>query len=672
MFLPRETPLTNDDQPTEMMNNPLSRVIKSYGILFILCIAAHGLFVFSQGFYWDDWSQLFLHLKFGDSMFWDYFSGDRPTSAWTGILLFPILGESPVKWHLFILFLQFSASVLFYQILSQFFSTDSIIPLTASALFCVCPVFSQQYISIAYSQHFLDLNFFLLSVLFIIQALRSSRKIYSFGFFFASLIFTLIHLSITEYFSVLELIKVPLILSFFFSKQYFKPNRKMVIFSLALVLLSFTGYVWFRLNFERFFPITEADRPELLYILQSHFFEGVKLFIHNASVDLLYIFTNFIGKLFTFDLLNVLSTSSLVIAFSSLITSLFYFFSAKNILRNDIHMIVEQHNWLFGLFFAILWIIFAIIPFWVIGDNVLETTDPPHADRCFLAASPGICLLFALLFKLLCDNRKKYFAVTAILIFLFTRLTLNENNNARLNTIQQNNFYWQLATRIPGIKDGTVLTSDNVIFPSQGNFSTASAVNILYPNPIQPDGQVPVWITSYENRSYEQHGGYNTKKRVFYINGSSADTIYLDQDNKFANCVWFFSPEDVDNPHVTDIQRSWIKHSNVSNIDITAEIIPNRIIFGEPPENWCIAYQNAALLRQQGKWKDLAIAAKDILHQGYTPSDSKSNSPFEWWPFIEGLIRSGDNKTANELIEQSIQTDPAYKDFFTGRVNSLK
>ena len=150
-----------------MKNNPF--IIKNnkliqYLLITILCFFPDILYINKLGYYWDDWSQLFLHYKFGDAAFWEYFSYNRPLSAWTDIMFFPICGNSPVKWHMLILVLKTCLCILFLKILSLTFRENKTFVNIAVLLFAVCPLFSQTYIAIAYSQHFTDYILFALSV----------------------------------------------------------------------------------------------------------------------------------------------------------------------------------------------------------------------------------------------------------------------------------------------------------------------------------------------------------------------------------------------------------------------------------------------------------------------------------------------------------------------------
>ncbi len=61
--------------------------------LLVLLVVSFGLFIPRLGFYWDDWPVILTGRLFGASGFWQFYQYDRPFSAWTYILTFPILGS---------------------------------------------------------------------------------------------------------------------------------------------------------------------------------------------------------------------------------------------------------------------------------------------------------------------------------------------------------------------------------------------------------------------------------------------------------------------------------------------------------------------------------------------------------------------------------------------------
>ena len=637
-----------------------------YFLVILLCVLPEAIFLSRHGFYWDDWSQLFLHAKFGDGEFWNYFSYNRPGSAWTHVLFFPLCGSSPIRWHILFLLLKTALTFLFLRIAGKIIPAETALVNTAAVLFAVCPLFSQEYISIAYSQHYTDFVLFFLSVLSLLNAAEAKDKGRTAAWYLLSVISMVLHLMISEYFAFLEVLKLPLLYFCLRQKNQKQTIRRALLFSLPHYLL-FAAYCFYRLNITMFIPRFSAETPDLLYLLRENFAAGVISLCRNIAVDMLWPFTGFIARLLDVDLLHLLSAHELgTVLFSLILAAAVFLLMPKH---DSLHE--NSRLLIFVILLGITGMALGILPFWVMNENYLVTDDPYHADRCFLAALPFVCLIFSAILLRVFPEGKRLRGASAFFVFLFVRGQLAANRTAELYTQKQNRFYNQLTERVPGIKDGTAVIDDTIIFPEQGNFSTASALNVLYENPIRENGDVPVWIFGYDTRKYEEHGGFHVQNRNYHFSEPPENYIYIDHDNRFANCTWVFGPEDTDNPHVSDLQRGWIRHSDPGRILTDAVPSRDRNIFGNFEDGWCKYYEQAALLRQKEDWAGISELAHHVMAVGFTPEHNSSNSPFEWWPFIEGLYRNGETETALSLAEDAVRQDSAYSDFFAGRLEKL-
>ena len=649
-----------------------------YLVLFLLCLLPEVIYFGRLGFYWDDWSQLFLHTKFGDAAFPDYYAYNRPLSAWTDMLYFPICGSSPQRWHFLMIVLRFLLCGLFYKILISVLTGKEKLSFTAAILFAVCPLFSQSYISIAYTQHFTDFILYGSSVLFLLKSVSVDAKSKKIALYFLSIVCTILHLTITEYFVFLELIKIPVLFAAVKNKGKNLNCLHKIITYYALHFLIFILYCLYRLKITDFFPNAGQESPELIYLFHQSPVQAIHSFLKNTAVDLLYPFTRFISGLFDVNIQSILTGSELIKIFVPLFAAVFIFSFIYHLVKgNFVNNVLEtftipaflsgHRNGITILLICLGGIFFGVLPFLIMNENVLNTNDPAHADRTFLAAMPFVCMIFALFLSGFFPNRKHYAAAVSLVIFLFCHGQMDSYLSAVQFSEEQNSFYQQMLTRMPGIIDGTALVDDTIIFPEQGNFATASALNVLYPNTIRDNGDVPLWIFSYPERTREEHGIFNVQNRIYHFKQPATDYIYIDYDNQYANCVWIYTPQDVDNPHITDLQRGWIAGTGIDRVQLDEAFTPDERIFGKENDNWCRYYQQAGMLLQKEDWIDLSELTSDVLNAGFSPSDSRSNSPFEWWPFIAGLLHEGKTEQARALADEAVRVDGAYKDFFDKR-----
>ncbi len=175
-------------------------------VLLLLCILSYSLFASSLGFNWDDWLQLLVqHNLGGGRAYWAYFAYDRPTSAWTHILLMPILGENPVRWQIFTMLMRWLTAVNMWWMFSTLWPKYKRQAAMTAMLFAVYPTFTQQPISLAYHQHMLQYALFAFSLAAMVKAARSPKRFWLFTAL--ALLAETMQLTITEFYCGVELIR---------------------------------------------------------------------------------------------------------------------------------------------------------------------------------------------------------------------------------------------------------------------------------------------------------------------------------------------------------------------------------------------------------------------------------------------------------------------------------
>ena len=178
------------------------------------------------GFYWDDWAQLLVARVYDLRYYWQYFTYDRPLSAWTTMLYMPLLGGSPLIWHIFTLLLRCAAGLAMGWTFTSLWPATSRQIMEATLLFMDYPAFTQQSIVVAYSQHWTQYALFFVSLGAMIQAVRSPRRFWLFTAL--ALLTQLLQFSITEFFFGVELVR-PIILWFLISAASdLKKSRKLL------------------------------------------------------------------------------------------------------------------------------------------------------------------------------------------------------------------------------------------------------------------------------------------------------------------------------------------------------------------------------------------------------------------------------------------------------------
>ena len=177
--------------------------------LLVACFLTYGLLIPWLGFFWDDWPYIWFAKTLGASGFVDVFSQDRPFLAILYSINLPVLGSNPIVWQVFALLWRWLATLTFWKVFRLLWPERPRQALLASLLFAVYPGFSQQWISVIYSEAFIILAAFLASLGLMMAVVR--KKIPFWPGTIAALILSVFNLFSTEYFFGLELLR-PLLL----------------------------------------------------------------------------------------------------------------------------------------------------------------------------------------------------------------------------------------------------------------------------------------------------------------------------------------------------------------------------------------------------------------------------------------------------------------------------
>ncbi len=123
--------------------------------LLILCLISFIPTIYRLGFYWDDWPSIWFYHMWGPSSFREGFAIDRPLLAYVFMLTTPIMGESALSWQLFGVFTRWLTSLALWWTFCGIWPKHKRQASWAVILFTIYPGFSQQYISVTYSNAFL-------------------------------------------------------------------------------------------------------------------------------------------------------------------------------------------------------------------------------------------------------------------------------------------------------------------------------------------------------------------------------------------------------------------------------------------------------------------------------------------------------------------------------------
>jgi hypothetical protein len=624
-------------------------------LLLLLSIAAYGLMIPSLGLYFDDWPVILLIQS--KANFWDFYQYDRPFSAWTFVLTAPLFGTKPLNWHLFTLLLRWLTSLGMWWTLRQLWPHRAQQVTWMACLFAVHPVFTQQAIAVAYSQHFITYAFFFLSLGSMLAAFRISNRFW----LFTGLALTseLVHLFTMEYFWGLELIRPVLIWLVFADTIYDRRKRwraTLKTWAPYLVLL-LAALIWRGFFYH---PVEDPNALRWLDQLLSSPLSALTKMAEMVLSDSLYLFLTTWYQTLGPGLIDLSSRFLLASwALVILVTVAMGIYLLKPV---DPILPATADNgktWRHQtITLGILIFLAGTFPVWITNKQI---TVGLYSNRFALSGMFGASIvLVGILDVLLATQTQKIIAIS-VLVGLAVGSHLRTANEYRWDWIQQQRFYWQLTWRAPAIQANTAFFSYDAISTYAGDYPISAALNTLYPRQVEYPEQ-NYWFFELDRGFHRNTKPYLNGKNVegglrnLTFSGNSLESLVIHYEPNEGACLQVLSPLDESNTQLPGLVLGAIPMSNIDRIGAkpaNPEDFPPREVFGEEIKHtWCYYYQKAELARQFEDWDQIVALGLQVSNQSHTP-----NSAYEWTPFIEGYARSGDWERAKELTLASFDSD---------------
>lgn len=631
--------------------------------IILFCFLSYGILIPSLGIYWDDWETILIIRQFPASEFWQYFSDNRPLAAWTYIISSPFLGTNPVAWQLFTLSLRSLTVCMFWLVFCNVWPKRKREITFASFLFTIYPIFLQQYISVAYHQHWMAYLLFFASLWLMLRAVQSPR----FYWFFTILsILTLgLHLSILEYFVGVELLR-PIVLWIVFatiSSENHKRIKKVLVHWLPY-LISLIAFVSWRMMYT-LGTVDDNNRPALIFDLVTKPLETIIKLTQMVLQDGIFILISTWYKTLTPQLIDLSEKFNLFAWGMAFLTALLVFlFLSKYESSPDITSPHHDHWIIQALIVGIAIILLGTLPAWVTYRQASGSGQ--NIDRFGLVAMSGASLVFVAMMNWSIKDKLPGRIILCFLILLGVALQIRIANDYRWSWTRQKRLLWQLYWRAPAIEPQTTFLAENQLFPY---VAPTFAFNVLYG---QPQNIRELSYQFYQlNREFSVDAGnwLNGKKltenhREFTFNGKSTNGLILYYKTPQSNCLWLLNDEDETNPYLSQNTRDALPLSRFDRIHTQNDnpsVPPLDILGSQPNPDWCYYYEKADLARQFKQWERVVELGEQAQQSGYSPQASSSNSPQEWLPFIEGYAVTGNWQKAHDLTIQALQTDEKYR-----------
>ncbi len=629
--------------------------------LLFTCVIAYGILIPWLGFYWDDWPYIWFSKTLGPTGFVDVFSQDRPFLAILYSINLPLLGSNPVIWQIFSLLWRWLATLAFWKTLTLLWPEKRRQAFWASMLFAVYPGFSQQWISVIYSEAFIILAAFLASLCLMMSAAR--KQIWFWPATIVALFLSAFNLFSTEYFFGLELLR-PLLLWWIFSESaldWKARGKKTLIQWLPYLIVVMAFTIWrvffFQSNVYQISAIDSlTDTPQstivgLLTALGSNFITGGWLAWNQ-----------------TLNPPNALSLQILTTQIFWLIVAAMFVFSILYMLKVRISSPdseeetkrPEKWGWK-AVLLGSLCLLAGGIPFWI--ANLPLTLVFPW-NRFTLALMPGSVLLIVGLLEVFIRTSRQKVILVSILVSLAAGWQFYNANTFRREWELSRDFFWQLSWRVPGLKENTLLLTHEFPFKYYSDNSLTAPINWMYA-PDFDGRQMPYMLNylsvrlkkSLPSAKPDQPVSQTYRAFTFEGNTSNSLALYLGTNG----CLKVMDPvytnaESI--PSLPDKMEPAIPISNLSLIDTSpvSPAVPAPQYFPEPEHTWCYYYQKVDLARQVGDWDEAARLGNEALSKGLTP-----NTPTELPVLIDAFGHVEDWDQAIKFTENAYATNPSLR-----------
>ena len=605
-------------------------------ILLFISALAYLPWVGSLGYAKDDWYLIYDARSQGIGFFQEIYRIDRPARAYVMQFFYSLFGDRVLFYHLSAYLYRVVASAAFFWALLKIWPRKVAAGFVAALLFLLYPGFLSQINPIDYQSQLLSLCLACLSIACTVQAVHTqtitSRLVYT----ALAILCGWAYLPLVEYFIGFEALRLILLVQALLNQNQ-KTLKAWLVAALPFLTIPLVFLVWrlFFFQAERRATDVSAQLGQLfsspltgfgwfLALLKDTFkaiFLAWTVPVYNLAFDLR-----------LRDLLTGLGISTLAVALA--LGALWW------LARQPQPAEPVEKDWRTQFLLAGLGVVLAgLLPVILVNRQA----DFADYSRYLLASAPGAAMLVTALI----DQLGTRFLRTAFLTLLILSATLTHFANAAQAALETRNrldFWWQVSWRVPDLEPGTTLIAEYPLGAIQEDYFVWGPANLIYQaekqNQTPINIQLPAAVLTDEVvlQILRGKGSETQLRRGNNVVRDFGNVLVLAQASP-SSCVRVL---DGNLPELSEKDQQRIlliaPHSKIANVLANAEPqTPPASIFGaEPAHGWCYYYQQAALARQLGDWKQVAAFGEKALAAGFYPNDK-----IEWLPFLQAYAALG-------------------------------
>jgi hypothetical protein len=630
----------------EKLNSLLQKPFAIPITLFILAFLAYGLLAPWLGFYWDDLPFAWFLNFFGATEFIEAFRPFRPLLGYIFTITTFLFGGHPLTWQILGLIIRFILGLQVWSLLREIFPTRKDAALWVSLLFTVYPAYQQQWVALTHiNQELIPLVFLLGSFILTARVIHNENRPKYFVIF--AIILQILGLFSTEYFFGLEVFRLCFIFVMLAetiqSKWVLMQNtfKRWLPYLTVWVINALWTYLYHQSSAYDSYKIDLASKLSPLNLINE--------FISTLSL------AGFVAWLNSFGIFSSIdgSATQLMALIIFVVSTVIVFAIAENTesqlpVKNSLGW---QLTWI-----GLITIFAGRLPSWAANLPLKIEFD---YDRFFVSMLLGASVFIMGVADITLRSGRGRVILLSVLIGMATAYQFTLANTFRRDWANQQEFFWQMAWRIPDLKENTVVLAYELPFQYVSDYQLTSSLNWLYANDLS-SREIPYMLMYLKTRFTVSEIKANEPLEVqyrtvnFYGNTSDSVVIYKEADG----CLRVLDPiynnaETVPNANIYLLEAIPLSNPNLILLDASAPVLEKNIFGSQPARTWCYFYIQAEIARQKGNWAEVVSLYDEAEKKQFT-----AQLPVENLIFIEAFAQTGNVEKAIRLTEQIIKFQP--------------
>ncbi len=614
-------------------------------LLLIFSLAAYIPLAAEMGFYWDDWPMLWFKVTQGADGFVETFTSDRPFLGYLYKTTALLLGDDPFVWQILTVLSRWAVTVAFWWMLKQLWPERKREVFWISMLLAVYPGFKQMPIVYVWFNAFIMLLAYVLSYAMMLKAAGSrSVKGWILWTILSVFLYTFCTIS-TEYYTGLDICRGAIIWIYLARDAGFRDlsfgKKLWKVFLQWLPYLGVLGVFMFWRVFIFKFP---SYQPVLLSEFAASPLRTILNLVMRVIEDAYTAIWGAWTEFFKFPNHTDYETASgcvfwlavLLTMAAALVTAFLYRPEMKTP-ENDEDTNKASEKWcLIAMGLGAFMVICPGFPYWVTSLPI--RLSYPY-DRFLVAFMFGSSIFMVGFVGFLVRTPVLRNVVLCMFIAMAVGGHILNANSFRKDWNMQQDFAGQLMTRIPSLKQPTVLLTDNNPLAYESDNSMTGMVNLAL-DPDRDDDTLPYSLMLFTPR----FGSIEKYREQEYIYQDFRSSLFSAKNDEAV--VYFYSPPGclriVDPEQHSDLNIFPDSYKDFMYLSdpkgrIDPEGTPSdflqKEVFKKPiAKNWCYYFQKADLARQTEDWETIAAIGDEVLPV------MKAGEASEYFVFIEAYI----------------------------------